>query len=128
MDSTSLFILTAVIEIGTGLTLLGSPSATTTLLLGSSIQTATGLLIGRITGAALLSLGIACWCARHDGQSCAGRGLLVAMLVYNLSAVLLFLYAFWGLNLNGIGLWPAILLHGPLAIWCMLCIRSGLRP
>ena len=125
MNPMSLFILTAVIEIGTGLTLLGSPSMTTTLLLGSSIQTATGLLIGRITGAALLSLGMACWFARHDGQSCAARGLLGAMLLYNTAASVLFLYAGLGLGLTGPGLWPAILLHGTLAVWCLLCIQSS---
>ena len=125
MNPTSLFILTAVIEIGTGLTLLGSPSMTTTLLLGSSLQTATGLLVGRLTGAALLSLGIACWFARHDGQTCAARGLLVAMLVYNTAAVSLFLYAGLGLEMSGLGLWPAILLHGTLAVWCLLCIQSS---
>ncbi len=127
MNPTSLFILTAVIEIGTGLALLGSPSMTTTLLLGASLQTATGLLIGRITGAALLSLGVACWFARHDGQSCAARGLLGAMLLYNTAAVALFLYAGLGLGLTGLGLWPALLLHSGLAVWCFLCVRASPR-
>ena len=125
MNPTSLFILTAVIEIGTGLTLLGAPSMTTTLLLGSSLQTATGLLVGRLTGAALLSLGIACWFARHDGQSSAGRGLLVAMLLYNTAAAALFLYAGLGLGLTGLGFWPALLLHSGLAVWCFMCLQSS---
>jgi hypothetical protein len=125
MNPTSLFILTAVIEIGTGLTLLGSPSMTTTLLLGSSLQTATGLLVGRLTGAALLSLGIACWFARHDEKSSAGRGLLVAMLLYNTAAAALFLYAGLGLGLTGLGLWPALLLHSGLAVWCLMCVQAS---
>jgi len=64
-----LLIVTAMIEIGVGLALLAFPSLLATLLLGSSLDTPAALTVARLAGGALLSLGVACWLARHDGQS-----------------------------------------------------------
>lgn len=79
----SLFVVTAVIEAGAGLALMTWPSAAVMLLLGSSLDNLAGLTLGRVAGAALLALGVACWLARRDAESPSAAGLIVAMLLYN---------------------------------------------
>jgi len=110
--------LTAVIEAATGLALIAVPAIVVRLLLGAEISGAS-IPLGRVAGAALLALGIACWLARDDTQSRAARGLVVAMLMYNIAATALLGFAGIGLGLQGVVLWPAVVLHAVMAIWCV---------
>jgi hypothetical protein len=119
----NLQIVTAVIELGAGLALMGFPSAAVVFLLGSPLDTAAAVTLGRVAGAALLALGVACWLARGDTQSQAARGLIAAMVVYNFAAVALFVFAGLGLGLCGVALWPAAVLHMMMAVWCIACLR-----
>jgi len=114
--------LTAIIEAATGLALIGVPAILVRLLLGAEISGAS-IPLGRVAGAALLALGVACWLARDDTQSRAARGLVVAMLIYNLVATAVLAFAGIGLGLHGIVLWPAVVLHAAMAIWCIVCLR-----
>jgi hypothetical protein len=84
-----LLIVTMVMEVGAGMALLCCPSATVALLLGSPLDTPATLTLGRVAGAALFALGVACWLASGDAESRAARGLVAAMLLYNLAAVAL---------------------------------------
>ena len=117
-------MVTAVAETATGLALLGLPLLVASLLFGASLDTPAALAVARVTGTALLSLGIACWLARHDGQSRAARGLVAALLLYNTAVTAVLVHAGTGLALFGIGLWPAVVLHVALAVWCAACLRS----
>jgi hypothetical protein len=119
-----LLILTAGIEAATGLALVLSPSVLASMLLGASLDTPAGLVIARIAGGALLSIGTACCVARNDHQSRAATGLIAALLLYNTAAVAVLVYASMGLDLSGIGLWPAVILHAALAVWCIECLRT----
>jgi hypothetical protein len=117
--------LTALIEAATGFGLIVIPSVVVRLLLGSPLVTPAAVTLGRVAGAALLALGIACWLARYDTQSLTARGLVVAMLMYNIAATAVLAFAGIGLQLHGIVLWPAVVLHAVMAIWCIVCLRRS---
>ncbi len=117
--------LTAIIEAATGLGLMAVPAVVVRLLLASPLGTSAAVTLGRVAGAALLALGVACWLARDDTQSRAARGLVVAMLMYNLIATAVLAFAGIGLGLHGVALWPAVVLHAVMAIWCIVCLRRS---
>jgi hypothetical protein len=111
--------LTALIEAATGFGLIVLPSVVVRLLLGSSLDTSAAVTLGRVAGVALLALGVACWLAQYDAQSCAARGLVSAMVLYNLGAVVILGAAGIRSQPVGIGLWPAVVLHAVMTIWCV---------
>ncbi len=115
--------LTGIIETATGLGLMAVPSVVVRLLLGSPLDTSAAVMLGRVAGAALLALGVACWLARDDTQSRAARGLVVAMLMYNIPATAVLAFAGIGLGLHGVALWPAVVLHAAMGVWCGACLR-----
>ncbi len=125
MRAKPLFIVTAVVEVVTGVALAIAPSVPVALLLGSPLSTTVGITIGRVAGAALFSLGAACWLARNDEHSSAATGLIVSMLLYNSAAVALLGYAGTVSKLFGVGLWPGVVLHVALAAWCIACLRPS---
>jgi hypothetical protein len=117
--------VTSVIELGAGLALLCFPSPFVALLLGSPFDTPVALTVARVGGAGLLSLGVACWLARSDSQSRAARGLVAAMLLYDVAAVAILAFAGIGFGLRGVALWPAVVLHAVMTIWCVACLRRS---
>jgi hypothetical protein len=127
MRAKYLFIVTAMVEVGTGLALAIAPSVLVGLLLASPLSTSVGMIVGRVAGAALISLGAACWLARDDEHSRAATGLIVSMLLYNTAAVALLGHAGMVSGLAGVGLWPGVLLHVALAAWCIACLRASRR-
>ena len=123
MVARTLLIVTAFVEAPIGLMLLVSPAVVVAFLLGVSLDAPAALIVGRIAGAALLSLGIACWLARDDGPGRGVRGLVVAMLLYNSAAGAILANAAAGVRLVGVLMWPAVALHAILALWCIACLR-----
>jgi hypothetical protein len=115
----TLLTVTAAIEVGAGLGLVAVPSAAVAVLLGSPLETPNALAVGRVAGVALLALGGACWLSRNDAASRAARGVVRAMVVYNLGAVIVLAMA--GINSQrvGVALWPVVVLHAAMAVWCI---------
>ena len=114
--------LTAIIEAATGLGLITVPAIAVRLLLDAEMSGAT-IPLGRVAGVALLALGVACWLARDDTQTRAARGLVSAMVLYNLGAVIILGSAGLGSQSVGIALWPAVILHAAMALWCVTSLR-----
>ena len=122
-----LLIVTTLVETPIGVMLLLSPSLVARCLLGVSLDAPAALIVGRIAGAALLSLGGACWLARDEGPSRARRGLVAAMLLYNCAGGAVLANAAAGLRLVGVLMWPAVAVHAVLAVWCIACLRGTRR-
>lgn len=76
-----LLIATALLETATGVALMASPAIPVSLLFGAPLDAPVGLTVARVAGAALLTLGLACWLARNDGPSRPGRAVISAMLL-----------------------------------------------
>lgn len=117
-----LLAVTALIELGAGLALMCCPSSAVALLLGSPLEAPAAITLGRVAGAALLALGVACWLARHDAQSCAARGVVTAMTLYNLGAVVVLGAAGIQSRPAGVALWPAVVLHASMTVWCVTAL------
>jgi hypothetical protein len=114
-----LLIIAAVMEAGAGLALLLIPTVAVSALLGIPLDTLTGLVAGRIAGAALVALAIACWQARNGERGRQMTGVVEAMSFYNFAAAMVLVYAAIRLDLRSALLWPAIVLHLCLGVWCV---------
>jgi hypothetical protein len=121
----ALQIVSAMVELGAGLALLSYPSVAVALLVGARLEEPAALTVARVCGAALLALGVACWLARGDAQSPAANGLIAAMLFYDVVVAALLSFAALGNELYGIALWPAVVLHTLMSIWCVVCLRHS---
>jgi hypothetical protein len=125
MHARYFLLATALAEGGIGLLLLVWPPVPMALLLGVEQTSPQESLIARITGAALLALGVICWPGRKDPARSAHKGLFLGVLIYDLLAAGILAYAGWFLGLVGAALWPAVVLHAALAVWCALCLRKS---
>jgi hypothetical protein len=119
-----LLILTAALELGAAVALLIVPSAAVELLLGAPLDAYAAIALGRVAGVALFALSVANWLAHRDEQSCAARGVIAAMTFYNLGVAVVLGVAGVQLRTVGIALWPAVVLHAALTVWCIACLRN----
>jgi len=114
----NLLVVTAVIEVGAGVALLGFPSATVGLLLGPPLHAPPPATLVRSCGAVLLALGFACWLASRDTGKPSARRMVAVMTAYNLSAAAVLGMVGMRAPSVGILLWPAVVLHAATALWC----------
>jgi hypothetical protein len=96
-------ILAALGEAATGAALLIVPSLVGRLLLGEELA-GVAIPVARVTGIALIALGVACW----PGPPRIG------MLTYSAAVTLYLAYVGVAGGFTGILLWPAVVLHGVL--------------
>jgi len=99
-----LLSVTALIEAAAGLVLLAVPSMAVRMVIGVAIDDPITLTVARVGGVALLTLGVACWLAHTDWESRAARGLVSAMIIYNLGLALILGRAGFVLQTTGIAL------------------------
>jgi hypothetical protein len=100
--------LAAVGEAATGLMLIAYPPLVVRLLCGLEVS-GSGIILSRIFGISLISLGLACWPANGSSQP------LLGMLTYTaLATVYLVVFGLGGSA--GILLWPAVVLHAVLTV------------
>jgi hypothetical protein len=97
------------------------PTVVVRLLLGGEIS-GPGIPLGRVAGFALLSLAMACLPARDSAGNAPYA--LRAMLTYNLLVTLYLLCL--GIRGDWVGplLWPAVILHAALTLWCVTSLLS----
>jgi hypothetical protein len=112
----SLLSVTAILEGVTGLILIVAPSFLVSVLLGVAIRDPAAILLGQLAGVALISIAVACWLSRNDTLPSV---MVKAMVVYNIAAASLLARAGLAERLNGPVLWPVVLLHAGLAVWCI---------
>lgn len=110
-----------------GLPLAVFPSTTIFLLLGAELDDQVGIFVGRGAGAALLTLGIACWLARNGRRERATTERIVALLLYDTAVAAVFFSARSAPGLSGIDLWPAVEVHLGLGVCCLVCLGQELR-
>jgi hypothetical protein len=96
-------VFAAVTEAATGMALLIVPSLVGLLLFGVEL-TGMAITVARVTGIALIALGVACW----PGTP------LIGMLTYSAIVTLYLAYVSLVGGLTGILLWPAIVVHAIL--------------
>ena len=107
-----LLTLAAVAEVATGVTLLIAPSLVGRLLFGAELVGAS-IPVARVTGIALIALGVSCLPRSVRGGLGPALG---GMLTYSLLVTLYLLYL--GVRGEWVGplLWPAVALHAVLTI------------
>jgi len=110
---TGVLVFAAVSEVATGVALLTVPSLVGPLLFGSEL-TGIAVIVARVTGIALIALGVACW----PGAP------LVGMLFYGAAVTLYLAYVGFADGLSGPLLWPVVALH---AILTALLARASTR-
>jgi hypothetical protein len=98
--------LTAIIEAATGLALIAAPSLVGRLLFGAEFA-GVAIPAARVTGIALLALGVSCW---------PGSTAFWGMLTYSALATLYLLYLAIRGEWVGPLLWPVVVLHGILTL------------
>jgi hypothetical protein len=114
----------AVVEIGTGIALMIVPETVAALLMRGQI-TELATVLGRCMGVALLALGLACW--PQPQAAPPGSAAFRAMLTYSALIALFLGYAGAVLQLGGPLLWPAVGLHGAVAL-LLVWARRGTLP
>jgi hypothetical protein len=96
----------ALAEATTGLALMAAPTLVAQLLFGAELN-GVASVIGRVTGIALLALGIACW---------PSFTALCGMLTYSMLATAYLLFVALRGEWGGPVLWPAVVLHAVLTL------------
>ncbi len=103
-------MVSAAIEMATGLALIADPGFVIRVLLSADLS-GSGSAVGRLTGIGLFCMGLACW-PRNNGTVQT----VFALFAYNLLAAIYLGYLRTGGGFVSYLLWPVCALHGVLAL------------
>ena len=124
-----LLVATAVNEGAAGVALLIWPSATVWALAGPTVVLSSlALTLVRLGGAVLLAVGAGAALASRHPESGAARGVVGGMTIYNFGAAGGLCVPELALSQGGPLLWPAVVLHAAMGIWCVICLWRARRP
>ncbi|MBK6558158.1 MAG: hypothetical protein IPG16_13450 [Comamonadaceae bacterium] len=112
----NILVLAAVGEAATGVALLLVPSLVGQWLFGAELA-GVGITMARVTGIALVGLGVACW----PGPSQLG------MLIYSAGAALFLTWVSLSGGSGGALLWPAVVVHLILTAGLIRNFKRGHR-
>ncbi|MEK1928371.1 MAG: hypothetical protein AAAC47_01015 [Pararhizobium sp.] len=126
-NSKLLLSVTGVVEAATGLALMLAPALLVQVLLGAAPDAPVGTTVGRVAGAAVLSLAVVCWLSRDDVVGKAAKGLVTAMLFYNFAVVAILVLEWLRHGISGIAFWPVVAGHIALGVWCLACGLASTR-
>lgn len=121
-----LLSLGGVLETVAGLVLLFDPAAVASVAFQSPLDGA-GVVIGRIGGGGLLSLGIACWLARKTPLAPASVGVSWGFLAYNVATCVTLAWAGTALASSGLVAFAAAALHGAIAAALLVALLGRSR-
>ena len=125
MKLKALLTVTALVELGSGIALLIAPSVSAQLLVSAPLDSAQLAVIGRFAGAALTAIGVICWLESRIERADSRAGLLLGLLTYNVAAPAILVQATFAAGVEGLVLWPAVILHLLLGLWCIACLRAS---
>lgn len=104
-----LLAIAALGEAATGVVLVIYPPIAIKLLFGAELI-GVGMLLARITGIALIGLGVACWPPAGTWRAVSG------LMTYSALVTLYLCYLGFAGGFTGILLWPAVVLHAILTV------------
>jgi hypothetical protein len=103
------------LEIITGIALIIGPQIACQLLFAAPLD-GVGVPLGRYAGIGVLALGTACL----PPTTAHARPAVLGLLIYNVAAVILFVWILIATTYHGILLWPAAILHAGIAAGLLL--------
>jgi hypothetical protein len=109
----------AFINVMAGIAFIVFPVFLSWLVLGVSLSEPAAVVVSRIAGVAVLSLGIVCWMVASEGRSKPGKSLVTGLAIYNTLVMMVMVYSITIQDFTSSGLWVVILLHAILAGWCI---------
>ena len=113
MTTKYLLRVMALIEGGTGLSLLFRPSVQARQVMGVTIG----------TPLEMFAIAMVCWLAGNDARGKVAYGVVKAMLFYSIIAAVLLVHARVGLGLYGPLFWLGIGVHVGMGAWCVVGLQ-----
>lgn len=114
--------LTAIFECATAIALLAAPQTFILLLFEVELNEPMAILVAQIAGAALFTIAITCWQSRKFLNETSTRGLLQALLFYNIAVALLLVYSALNYSLISAGVILVAITHFLFAGWCAIIL------